>query len=203
MADKPWIFDQRGKSAEESYHHKKEQEALDRLRGRVEQERKRRGLSEELNIYDEKVLDALDELGFTREVLVLLHIVPLIEVAWSDGSISPAERAKLLEIAASRGIVSGTPAYEKMIPMLDERPAEAAFRACTRVIRAMFATLTPEQQRGIEGNLPAYAAAVARASGGLLGMAAISSAEQAVIDRISREIAEAHADAAKKTTTSS
>ena len=200
MADKPWIFDQAARGNEESYYKKKEQEVLEQLRRGVERERKRQDLAEELNIHDERVLQALSDLGFTREVLVLLHVVPLIEVAWTDGSVSAAERAKILELAALRGIVPGTPAYERLIPLLERRPSDEAFAACTRVIRAMFATWPEDQRRRIEENLPAYAAAVARASGGVLGMGAVSAEERAVLDRIAREIAEAHADAAKAVT---
>jgi hypothetical protein len=197
MADKPWIFDRIARGSEELYHQKKEKEVLEQLRGRVERERTRRYLDEELDVHDERVLKALEDLGFTREVLILLHIVPLIQVAWSDGRMDPKERAKILELAASRKIVPGTPAYDRLLPLLESKPPDEAFAACTRVIRAMFPTLSEEDRRGIEQNLPAYAAEVARASGGVLGMGAVSKKERAVLDRIAREIGEAHRDAVK------
>ncbi len=200
MADKPWIFEQIARGSEESFFRKREQEILAELRRKVEHERTRKGLEQELNVHDERVLKALEDLGFTREVLVLLHVVPLLQVAWSDGSISARERAKILELAATREIVPGTPAYERLLPLLERRPPDEAFAACARVIRAMFSTWSEEQRRQIESDLPAYAAEVARASGGVLGLGAISPEERAVIDRISREIAEAHADAAKAVT---
>jgi len=195
---KPWIFDQISKGSEDSYFRQREEKLLAELRKRVERERARKGLSEELNVSDERVLAALEELGFTREVLVLLHIVPLVQVAWSDGTISPAERKKIVEVAAARGIVPGTAAYERLERLLAQRPPEEGFEACLRVIRAMFATLPDAQRKAIETDLPAFAAAVARASGGVLGVGAVGAAEKAVLDRISREIAEAHADAARE-----
>lgn len=200
MADKPWIFEQIARGSEETFMRKKEQELLAELRRKVEAERARRGMAQELNVHDERVLKALEDLGFTREVLVLLHIMPLLQVAWSDGSISMAERAKILELAARREIVPGTPAYERLLPLLERRPPDEAFEACMRVIRAMFTSLPEEERRGVESNLPAFAEAVARASGGVLGIAAIGAEERAVLARISREIAEAHADAAKAVT---
>ena len=198
--NKPWVFDQIARGNEAAYQQKKEQELLEHLRRGLERERARRNIGEALNVYDERVLEALENLGFTREVLVLLHIVPLIEVAWSDGTVSEAERAKILELAALRGIVPGTPAYDRMIPLLQDRPPPEAFAAVTRVIRVMFSTLPEEDRRRVEEVLPAYAAAVARASGGVLGIGAISHQEEIVLDRIAREIAEAHAEAAKKVT---
>jgi hypothetical protein len=200
MADKPWIFEQIARGSEETFMRRKEQELIAELRRKVEAERQRRGLEQELNIHDERVLKALEDLGFTREVLVLLHVMPLLQVAWSDGAISKAERAKLLELAATRGIVPGTPAYERLLPLLERRPADEGFAACMRVIRAMFTSLPEAERRNVESNLPALAEAVARASGGVLGIAAIGAEERAVLQRISREIAEAHADAAKAVT---
>jgi hypothetical protein len=197
MAGKEWIFDKVARGSEESYFRQREEKLLAELRRKVDQERARRGLAEELNVFDERVLAALEDLGFTRETLVLLHIVPLIQVAWSDGKISGAERKKIVEVAAARGIVPGTPAYAKLEQLLESRPAEEGFEACLRVIRAMFTTLPEAQRRAVETDLPAFAAAVARASGGVLGVGAVDAAEKAVLDRIAREIAEAHADAAR------
>jgi hypothetical protein len=198
MAGKEWIFDKVGRGSEETYFRQREEKLLAELRRRVEQERARKGLAEELNIFDERVLTALEELGFTREVLVLLHIVPLIQVAWSDGTISAAERSKIVEVAAARGIVPGTPAYARLEQLLERRPPDEGFDAVFRVIRAMFSTLPEEQRRAIETDLPAFAAAVARASGGVLGVGAVAAAEKAVLDRIAREIAEAHEEAARE-----
>ncbi len=197
MADKPWIFEQIARGSEETFFRKKEAELLAELRRKVEAERTRRGLAQELNLFDERMLAALAELGFTREVLVLLHVVPLLQVAWSDGSMSKNERAKILELAALRDIVPGTPAYLKLLPLLERRPPDEAFAACGRVIRAMFSSWPEAERRAIETNLPAYAEAVARASGGFLGIGAISAEERAALTRISHEIAEAHAEAAK------
>jgi hypothetical protein len=200
MADKPWIFEQIARGSEETFMRRKEQELIAELRRKVEAQRARQGLGQELNVHDERVLKALEDLGFTREVLVLLHIVPLVQVAWSDGTMSKAERAKILEVAATRGIVPGTPAYERLLPLLERRPPDEGFDACMRVIRAMFTSLPEEQRRQVESNLPAFAETVARASGGLLGIGAIGAEERAVLERIAREIAEAHADAAKAVT---
>lgn len=197
MANKPWIFEQIARGSEETFFHKREAELLAELRRKVASERKRKGLEEELDVHDERVLRALEEMGFTRDVLVLLHAIPLVQVAWSDGTMSPAERGKILELAATRGIVPGTPTYDRLLPLLERRPPDEAFDACTRVIRAMFSHWSEEERRTYETDLSTYAVAVARASGGVLGIGAISAKERAVLERISREIAEAHAEAAE------
>jgi cell division septum initiation protein DivIVA len=59
----------------------------------------------------------------------------------------------------------------------------------------------PEEKReALEDKLPAYATEVASVSGGLLGFRSISREERAALQRVAREIAEAHAEAARTIT---
>ena len=85
-----------------------------------------------------------------------------------------SERSKILEIAALREVMPGTPGYVLLEKPLHTRPSEHAFDVCWRVIRAMFAAWPEEKRRTLEVSLPAYAVEVARMSGGLLGFRSIS-----------------------------
>jgi len=132
--------------------------------------------------------------------VTILHLVPLVQVAWSDGGVTEAERTKVHEVAALRGVTPGTPGYLMLEKLLDKRPPDRAFDVCWRVIRAMFTAWPEEKRRACEVSLPAYAAAVASVSGGLLGFRAISADERTVLQRVAREIAEAHTEAARTIT---
>jgi hypothetical protein len=44
----------------------------------------------------------------------VFYLVPLIQVAWSDGSVSPGERDKVLEVASLHGIKAGSVAHERL-----------------------------------------------------------------------------------------
>ena len=96
----------------------------------------------------------------------------------------------------------GTPGYVMLEKLLHKRPSDRAFDVCWRVIRAMFTAWPEEKRRALEVSLPAYAVEVASVSGGLLGFRSISAEERTALQRVAREIAEAHAEAARTITDS-
>ena len=197
---KPWIFEEVGKGREEVYSRRKEAELLEQLRRKFHEEQDRERLAEEVGVHDDQVLMAFEELGFTRETVTILHLVPLVQVAWSDGGVSEGERSTIREIAALRGVMPGAPGYVLLEKLLRTRPSEHAFDVCWRVIRAMFASWPEEKRRTLQASLPAYAAEVASISGGLLGFRSISTDERMAVQRVAREIAEAHAEGARTLT---
>jgi hypothetical protein len=199
---KPWIFEEIGKGREEAYFLQKEAELIENLRRKFHEEQDRERLAEEVGIHDTRILSALEELGFTRDTVTILHLVPLVQVAWSDGSVSEDERSKIHEIAALRGVMPGTPGYVLLDRLLHTRPHERAFDICWRVIRAMLAAWPEDKRRTLEVSLPGYAVEVARVSGGLLGFRSISAEERAALQRVAREIADAHAEGARTITAS-
>ena len=199
---KPWIFEEIAKGREEAYFRQKEAELIEELRRRFHQQQDRERFAEEVGVHDEQILRTFEELGFSRETVTILHLVPLVQVAWSDGGVTEAERAKIHEVAALRGVTPGTPGYLLLEKLLHKRPSDRAFDACWRVIRAMFTAWPEEKRRAFEVSLPAYAAEVASVSGGLLGFRSISAEERTALQRVAREIAEAHTEAARTITES-
>ena len=142
-----------------------------------------------VGVTDDEILNALHDLGYTRETVTLLHLVPLLQVAWVDGSVSAAERAGIIEAARLRGVDETTPAYRQLLSWLDRRPPEGFFEDTLRLIGHLLHAQPPEEQARIGLDLLSYANAIARASGGILGLGSkVSDDEQAVIDRIAREI---------------
>lgn len=109
---------------------------------------------------------------------------------------SEGERSTILEIVALREVMPGTAGYVLLEKLLHTRPSEHAFAVCWHVIRAMFAAWPEEKRRTLEVSLPAYAVEVANISGGLLGFRSISTDERTALQRVAREIAEAHTEGA-------
>lgn len=199
---KPWIFEEIAKGREEAYFRQKEAELIEQLRQRFHQQQDRERLAEEVGVHDEPILKAFEELGFTRETVMILHLVPLVQVAWSDGSVTEAERAKIHEMAALQGVTPGTPGYLMLENLLHTRPSDRAFDVCWRIIRAMLAAWPEEKRRAFEASLPAYATEVASVAGGLLGFRSISAEERTALRRVAREITDAHTEAAHTITES-
>src|SRR5262249_47638727 len=114
------LWDERRRSHEAGNIQRRESEAIEKMRGRAHRPRARtRELAEQYHlghatgISDDEILKELHDLGYTQETVILAHLVPLLQVAWIDGSVSGPERAGILEAARLRGVEENTPAYRQ------------------------------------------------------------------------------------------
>jgi hypothetical protein len=190
---------ERSRKSEDDYFRRKEQELIDKLRETTEAEAHRKGLAEAVGLENEQILDVLHEMGFDRATVVVLFLVPLLQVAWSDGSISDRERTLILEAAHAHGVKEGTPAHAKVTEWLAARPPEQTFERALRVIRDLMIFQSTDARQAITGRLMDACERIAAASGGFLGLGSkISPEEAAVMKRVASEIERAHAEAATK-----
>ena len=190
---------ERSRMSEEDYFRRKEQELIDKLRKKTDAETHRKGLAEAVGLENEQIVDALGEMGFDRATVVVLFLVPLLEVAWSDGSISDRERTLILEAAHAHGVREGTPAHAKLNEWLAAKPPEQLVGRALQVIRDIMAFQSTDARQATAGKLVDACERIAAASGGFLGLASkISPEEAAVMKRVASEIERAHAEAAKK-----
>jgi len=190
---------ERSRMSEEDYFRRKEQELIDKLRKKTDAETHRKGLAEAVGLENEQIVDVLGEMGFDRATVVVLFLVPLLEVAWSDGSISDRERTLILEAAHAHGVREGTPAHAKLNEWLAAKPPEQLVGRALQVIRDIMAFQSTDARQATAGKLVDACERIAAASGGFLGLASkISPEEAAVMKRVASEIERAHAEAAKK-----
>ncbi|MCI0664168.1 MAG: hypothetical protein L0220_24180 [Acidobacteria bacterium] len=191
MPDKD-VFTDRERAMESAYFQKKDQELIEKLRQRAALDDERRKLSEELGNLDEELIDALQNLGFTRETLPLLHLTPLVQMAWAEGKVTDSERKLIFEIAEKHGISKETPAYQKLNEWLENQPPEQFFEHARTAIYLVNQTLPPEKQVVTTGDILTYCTRIAEASGGLLGIGNKISPEerdlmQKIITQLQRE----------------
>jgi len=198
MADRD-IWEDRRRSYEAEYFQRRERELIEKMRARAAREAERKGLAEETGIADAQVLAELDALGYTRDTVALVHLVPLLHVAWIDGSVSTAEREQILEAARLRGVEPGSAAHGQLESWLAARPPEGFFEDTLRLIGHLLQALPEAERSRSRDDLVHYSAAIARASGGILGLGSkVSADEQRVLDRIAQEIEVAHPGATKQ-----
>ncbi|MFZ5444189.1 MAG: hypothetical protein ACOZQL_29605 [Myxococcota bacterium] len=189
----------RGRSEEEQYFLEQEAKLLEKVRARAAQEDERKALGHYHGVDDPEILRAFEEAGYDRDTVSVIHLVPLIQVAWADGSVSKAEREKLLEIAAARDVKEGTPAHAKLLSWLDESPGPHFFARTMHIITRLVEVFPEDQRRSLHGDVMSTALAVASASGGFLGLGSrVSAAERQLLDGFAAEFEKAHAAAAKK-----
>jgi len=190
---------ERSRKSEDDYFRRKEQELIDKLRETTEAEAHRKGLAEAIGLENEQILDVLREMGFDRATVGVLFLIPLRQVAWSDGSISDRERTLILEAAHAHGVKEGTPAHAKVTEWLAARPPEQTFERALRVIRDLMIFQSTDARQATTGRLMDACERIAAASGGFLGLGSkISPEEAAVVKRVASDIERAHAEAATK-----
>jgi hypothetical protein len=189
----------RAKQAEEEYFRRKEQELVAKLKERSERETRRKGLAEAVGTTDDAILAAIEEMGFSRDVVVVLHLFPLVAVAWADGELADAERAKIVEAARAWGIAPGTPADAKLEEWLRQRPDQVTTDRALRLIRDILAFRTLDKGDDYRTNILGMCEAVAGAAGGFIGLGSkVSIAERGVIERIAGELVQSHTTAVRK-----
>jgi hypothetical protein len=196
MAEKDGFGDRR-RGLEEEYFRKREKELVEKMRRRAEAEAERRRLGEQAGVADEEILQDLQALGYTPETVMLLHLVPLVQMAWAEGGVSERERELIIEAARARGIEAGSPAGRQLAGWLTQRPSSELFEKTLRAIGAVLQARPAEDREASERDLLSYCSAIASASGGILGFRTVSEEERQVLARISQELERAHGSSAR------
>lgn len=176
-------------SKEEEYFRKKDAELIEKMlqQGRSEGERKQ--LAEAAEVTDPQILQDLQTLGYTKDTVRLLHVVPLLCVAWADGSVSRREAESIREAARARGVEQGSPAYRLLQQWLHQPPSDEFVRKSLQAIRAILELSPPQARQAGTRNLVSLCKRVASASAGFPGFGSkISGKELRLIKRIIAEL---------------
>ena len=184
---------------EDRYFREKERELIEKLKQKAAKEASRKALSEAVDVSDEGILQTLEEMGYDREVVIVLHLFPLVAVAWADGEISGEERDKIVAAARTWGIHQDSAADKKLQQWLNSKPDQTTTDRALKVIRDIERFRGSEKQAGYYSDIMRLSEAVADASGGWLGLGRrISAAERKALERVARELTTDHQSAAKK-----
>jgi hypothetical protein len=183
-------FAERGRALEEEYFRKKDRELVEKIRRAAAAAQARGDLSKQTGVSDPDVLAELQELGFTADTVILLPLVPVLELAWAEGGITPAERQLLVSLSRSRGIVEGSAADRQLAAWIETRPAPDVFAKAGRLIAALLSSGGGVVQGLSADQVVAYCEQIASASGGLLGLPirAISMEERNLLTRIAGDL---------------
>lgn len=169
---------------EHDFFYRQDQELIERMRQRADMEAALRGLSAATGIADRELLRDLHRLGYEAETGVLLQLMPLVQVAWSDGSVSEEERKGIFHIAAQKGVQNGR-AWGRLTEYLETEPPPELFRVTLRALRESHEALPLEEREKRQGELLMQCMKIASTSGAFLGFGSkISVAEESAIKRI-------------------
>jgi hypothetical protein len=178
----PEILRDREKSLEDEFFHRQDQRLIARLKELKAAEVTRESLAKASGVTQPAVLDKLMALGIRAETVAALSLVPLVEVAWADGALDAKERRAVVERA---GVAPGSAAAALLEAWLDRRPDPKLLTAWTYLVQGMCAQLDADGAGRLKSGLLEQAAAVAAASGGVLGVGSkVSRPEAAMLARL-------------------
>ena len=170
---------------EEAFFARENEKLRQQLRDLDNTKRKKEALSAASGITNDAALEKLAALNISSETVAALALVPLIAIAWSDGSIDDKERAAVLAKAQEEGVSQGNVSYELFQRWLSERPPANLLGMWKDYVRALVETMNAEDRRFFKGRVLDRARGVAEATGGFLGMGSkVSAAEQKVLDEL-------------------
>lgn len=175
-------FQRAARNVEEAFFLEQDALLVKKLQAMKKLAETKEALASVSGISDDAVLTRLVELEVKPETVAALSAVPLVEVAWADGSISPEEQAAVLEHAAAHGAPDGSVERELLERWLTHRPEPRLLEAWQAYIRGLCQRLSPPERAGLKEALLQSTRATAQSSGGFLGMGRISAAEQKVLD---------------------
>ncbi len=169
---------------EDEYFLQKEEQMRAAYRAELETKAKaaaeRRRIGEQIGVTDEAFAERIRAVGFDGDNAKVLHLMPLIEVAWADGKLSDQERRIIVDAANAHGIAPHTPAGAFLASLLEKRPADVVLDEILVLLRDLLQTHNKHVHTVVEACLN-----VAEASGGFLGLGSkISGEERALIEKI-------------------
>ncbi len=166
---------------EEAFFSKRDAELIEEMRRREQKQTRKKALAGVSGITDEVVLDQLVAHDIHAEVLAVFSLIPILEVAWSDGRVQAGERKVLLRAIEDAGQPRGSVGYRLMEEWLAHPPEPKLMALWLNYTRALMQEISPEAGRRIRETVLGHARAVAEAAGGFLGFGRISPKEAEVL----------------------
>ncbi len=178
------ILGDRRKALEESFFAKESDKLRKALQEKEEAKNKKDALSAASGITDDAVLEQLVALDIRSDTLAALSLVPLVEVAWADGTMDDSERSAILSAAKDAGLSGESAAL--LDGWLATRPSYKVLSAWKDYVSALASTMDAAAKDKLKQELLGRARAVAESAGGFLGIGKISSEEEDKLEELAR-----------------
>jgi hypothetical protein len=174
------------KDLEDSFFHKEDEKLIERMRAMKKMKETKENLAKVSGIANDEILQKMVDLNISPDIAASLAIVPLVEVAWADGSIDDRERTAVLRAAPKAGVNKGTIDHVLIEQWLSHRPGPHMLDAWIHYMSGLCEKLSPKERAELKSEILGHARAVAEAAGGLLGLGPkISRSEKEMLDKLS------------------
>ena len=184
MADE--FLGDRRRALEEEFFRKQENALLNQLRTAQAKESAQEALAAATGVRDSTVLHKLSTLGITSDTLLALGLVPLVAIAWADGTLDDKERQAIANLGVA-GIVADSPTGQLVQSWLSNSPPASMLEAWSSYTSALAAELSPTERTNLRDSVLGRARAVAEAAGGFLGFGnRVSTAEEELLQQLAQ-----------------
>jgi hypothetical protein len=175
-----------GRRLEDAFFLQMDKSLIEKQKALKKMKETKEALARVSGITSDAVLQKLVELEVRPETLASLSVIPLVEVAWADGSVSKSEMATVLAGARTIGITEGSIEYDLLKQWLTHKPSAAMMEAWIHYVRGLCEKLTLKEKETLKQEVVGHARKVAEASGGVLGIGAVSTEEKGVLETMEK-----------------
>jgi hypothetical protein len=167
---------------EEQFYKSLDNRLLDQLRDKEEVSQTAESIMKVTGITDKEIAAKMASLKISPSTLAAFCLVPLVAVAWASDDVDADEREVIDKAAKSAGL--DETCLKLLAGWLNRRPGSELLEAWCSYTKALVATLNEGERKSLRDHVIGQATAVAKASGGVLGIGAISASEKATIEKI-------------------
>ncbi len=178
------ILGDRGKALEELFFARESEKYRKAVQEKAEAQNNKESLSASSGITDDAVLEQLIALDIGSDTLAALALVPLVEVAWADGTMDDKERNAILQAAGDSGLSGDSAAL--LDGWLATQPSSEVLAGWKDYVSALSSTLDATARESLKQELLSRARTVAESAGGILGMGKISNEEEEKLEELGR-----------------
>ena len=179
------ILNDRRRALENSFFAVRDQQLLEQLRSDAKAESQLQQLADTSGIEDRQVLEELMAAGVATETMAALSLVPLVQVAWADGTMDDREKEAILAAAGEEGLGEQDPSYQLLEQWLSVNSSPALLDSWNEYVSTLVTTLSDTASENLKQTTLSRARRVAEAAGGFMGIGnKVSSEEQAILDRL-------------------
>lgn len=162
---KSGLFETIKNAKEHKYIQNKDFELIAKMHSRAKLQTEREKLGTVSEADNEELLQDLQLMGFNREMVSLLYLIPLIQIAWSEGTVTSPELRKIIEIARSNETLTKA-GLDQLLNWINNKPSDEFFASALNIIGIILESLSDEERNASTKDLLSYCTSVARASDG-------------------------------------
>lgn len=185
------VLGNRRRALEESFFARQNNELLEQLRSQSAAEELKKQLSEVSGIEDSETLQQMADADIQPETFAAVSLIPVVAVAWADGTIDEKERTAILSAATDQGLDDTGPAQQLLQDWLTTQPADDLLATWKEYIQAFCETVSTEARNNLQSQVMGRAESIASATGGILGLGnKVSASEQTILDELAATFAQ-------------